>query len=155
MVAFFFYYKSIRGPHTHTTRLHGCGRRGGGNHTDDGFFLQSRKQIILNIIKIIHLLHSYIHCDLDHSTSKLHKLHDHHYFLPPGREIFIRRRKSFPPQYTFPRGGKFPIRRGKFSLLAVGNPAQNQISRRRGGSHVTRDLEGEHIFLKKFLQPLG
>ena len=42
----------------------------------------------LNII-IIHLLHSHIHCDLDHSCSKL-TLHDLHFFLNP-------RSQNFPP----------------------------------------------------------
>ena len=48
----------------------------------------------LNII-IIHLLHSHIHCDIDHSCSKL-TLHDLHFFLnprslnfPPTREISL------------------------------------------------------------------
>ena len=50
------------------------------------FFLPHRKQIFLNII-IIHLLHSHIHCDLDHSCSIL-TLHDLHFFLQPTKRKF-------------------------------------------------------------------
>ena len=80
-----FYYKTLRG---HSTGLHG-GRRlrilGGfcpsfglpdctGYHVDDGCFFPHRKPIIFNII--MHLLHSCIHCDWDHSCSILHKSRD-------------------------------------------------------------------------------
>jgi len=127
---FFFYYKTIRGPHT--TRLHGGGRRG--NHPNGGcFFLPRRKPIILNII-IIHLLHPYIHCDLDHSFSKLYK-----------SQIFI----------FLPQGGKFSLAAGKCSLLTFDNTTNFQISRRRGGIHVTWEVEGDLLFLKKSLPPLG
>ena len=50
----------------------------------------SRKPIFLNII-IIHLFQSYIHCDLDHSCSKLHNtifiFPARRKILPPKREI--------------------------------------------------------------------
>jgi len=41
----------------------------------------------LNIIIITHLFHSHIHCDLDHSRSKL-TLHDPHFFLQPTETTF-------------------------------------------------------------------
>jgi len=47
-----------------TTRLHG------GNHPNDGSFFPSRKPNLFD--NIIHLLHSGIHCNLDHSRSILH-----------------------------------------------------------------------------------
>ena len=52
-----------------TTRLHG------GNQPDDGSIISSRKPILFYNI-IMHLLHSCIHCDLDHSCSKPHKSRD-------------------------------------------------------------------------------
>ena len=65
-----------------------------------------------NII-ITHLLHSHIHCDLNHSCSKL-TLHDLHFFIN-------RRKLHFPPPMEI------------FSLLlhfhTVGNTASFQISR--------------------------
>ena len=58
------------------------------------FFSNRNTDLFLSII-IIHLLHSHIHCDLDHSCSIL-TLHDLHFFLnprhqnfPPAREIFF------------------------------------------------------------------
>ena len=97
-----------------------------------------RKPIILNIVVIIiHLLHSCIHCDLDHSCSKLHKSRDFHFCT--GREIFT-------------RGGKFYL---QISLLSVGKHDHFQIWRRRGGSHVTGEVVGVLLFLKKILGPQG
>ena len=54
-----------------TTRLHG------GYHPDDGCFFPRRKPIVFNNI-IKHLLHSCIHCDLDHSCTIFHKSSDLH-----------------------------------------------------------------------------
>jgi len=128
--AAFFYYKTIRGPHT--TRLHG----GGGQGQPPRWwllFFHRRKPIILYII-IIHLLHAYTHCDLDHSCSKLHISHYLHFL---------------------PQGGKFSLAAGKCSPLTFGNTTYFQISRRWGGSHVTTEVEGELLFLKKSLHPLG
>ena len=99
---------------------------------DDGccccffYFFSSRKSIFLNII-ITHLLHSHIHCDLDHSFSKLTQ-HDLHFF--PSTDVKI-----------------FPTKREIFSLNTVGNTTQFQIFRRRGGNHVTWEVEGELLFL--------
>jgi len=50
--------------------------------------------------------------------------------------------------------GNFHSKEGNFSLQTVGNAAQFQISSRRGGSHVTGEVEGELLFLKKSLPPL-
>jgi len=50
--------------------------------------------------------------------------------------------------------GKCPSIWGKFfSINTVGNTANFQISRRRGGSHVTWEVEGVILFLKKSLPP--
>jgi len=87
-------------------------------------FSSSRKPIFLNII-IIHLVFSHIHCDLDHSCSKLHN----------AILIFFRTE------------GNFHSKEGIFSLNTVGNTAQFQISRRRGGSHVTWEEKGGLLFL--------
>ena len=96
-----------------------------------------------NII-ITHLLHSHIHCDLDHSCSKLTP-NDLHFFINP-------RSLHFPP----PR---------EISLLhihTVGNTASFQISRHffkptagGEGGHVTAEVEGVILFLRKSLPPLG
>ena len=96
-----------------------------------------------NII-ITHLLHSHIHCDLDHSCSKLTP-HDLHFFINP-------RRPHFPP----PR---------EISLLhihTVGNTAPFQISRFFSnlppsfkptaggeGGHVTRGSGGGNFIPEK------
>ena len=95
----------------HTNRLHGGGRHRGFCHFFDyqtargqppwlWLLFPHRKPIVLNIVVIIiHLLHSCIHCDLDHSCSKLHKSRDLHFCI--GREIFTRGREilstNFPP----------------------------------------------------------
>jgi len=50
--------------HFLTTRLHG------GYHPDDGSIFPHRKPILFNNITM-HLIHSYIHFDLDHSCSTL------------------------------------------------------------------------------------
>jgi len=119
---FFPDYQTVR---EHITRLHGgaglriCGllptflttRLYGGNHSNDGCFFPRRKPIILNII--MHLLHSYIHRDLDHSCSILHKSRDLN--LSVGREIF-------------PRGGTFPL---YISFFSVGNHTYFQIWHRK------------------------
>ena len=68
----FFDYQTVRGFFPQiwgfypffTTRLHG------GNHPDDGNIFPSRKPILYTNI-IMHLLHSYTHCDLDNSCSTL------------------------------------------------------------------------------------
>ena len=46
----------------------------GGNHPDDGGILPSRKTILFD--NILHLLHSGINCDLDHTCSILRKSRD-------------------------------------------------------------------------------
>jgi len=142
------------GPRAHATKLYSDffvplldhqTARGGGQPTnqpdddddDDGccrFFFPNRKQIFLNII-IIHLLHSHIHCDLDHSCSIL-TLHDLNFFFPPRNE-------NFPPL------------REIFSHLHRWQHCYFQISCRMGRSHVTREVEGLISFLKKSLPPLG
>jgi len=69
---------------------------GGVNQPDDGcwccFFSNPKTDLLNIIIIIIHLLHSYVHCDLDHCCSKLHNT------------IFI----------LLPQGGKFSLQKGKF-----------------------------------------
>ena len=89
-----------------------------------------RRPIILNII--VHLLHSCIHCDLDHTWT-------FHTYISPGRQIFP---PHFPPQHTF-------------SLSSVGNLTYFQIWRRRRGSHVTGKVVVVLLFLAKSLPPLG
>jgi len=122
LLTIFSDYQSVR---EHITRLHGgaglriCGllptfvttRLHGGNHSNDGCFFPRRKPIILNII--MHVLHSYIHCDLDQSCTILHKSRDLHFSV--GREIF-------------PWGGTFPL---YISLLSVGNHTYFQIWHRK------------------------
>jgi len=95
-------------------------------------FFSTRKPMFLNII--IHLLHSHIHCDLDHSCSKLTQ-HDLHFFTA-RREIFIPKREIV-------------------TLSTVGNTDQFRISRRRGGSHVTREVEGGTFILEEILTSPG
>jgi len=56
-----------------------------------------RKPIILNII-IIHLLHSHIHCDVDHSCSKLPQ-HDLHFSHTEGNFTF--KEGNFFPQHCW------------------------------------------------------
>ena len=70
-----------------TTRLHGGEQPTNPMLTTAAaaFFSPNRKQIFLNII-IIHLLHSHIHCDLDHSCSIL-PLHDLHFFSRTERKF--------------------------------------------------------------------
>ena len=104
-----------------TTRLHG--RATNPMTTAAAAFLR-RNPIILNII-IIHLLHSHIHCDLDHSCSKFSQ-HDLHFSRTEGN---------------------FTSKEGNFFLSTVGNTAQFQISRRSGGSHVTGEVKVELLFL--------
>ena len=106
------------------------------NHPDYSCFFPRRKPIILNII-IMHLIHSYIHCDLDNSCYILHKSRDLHFSV--GKAIF-------------PPGSKFSL---YISLLSDGNHTYFQIWRRRGGSHVTGEVEGVILFLAKRLPPLG
>ena len=106
-----------------TTRLHGAEQPTNPMTATNGccccFFFSNRKQIFLNII--IHLLHSHIHCDLDHSCSKL-TLHDLHFF-PHVAKIF-------------------PTMREIFTINTAGNTANFKSTRRRGGSHVTWEVEG-------------
>jgi len=92
----------------HATKLYGdfllsLQRYPGDDDDDDDvdgrcfFFQPKHRSLFLNII-IIHLLHSHIHCDLDHSCSIL-TLHDLHFFLNTRNE-------NFPPQYI---EGNFPF----------------------------------------------
>ena len=56
--------------------------------------------------------------------------------------------------FLSPNGGNFPYKEGNFfpsTLLAT--LLNFQISRRRGGSHVTWEVEGVILFLKKSLPP--
>ena len=80
----------------HTTKLYGDFLLSLSNPDDDDddgccccFF---------NII-ITHLLHSHIHCDLNHSCSKL-TLHDLHFFINPRKLHFPLPREIFPSSYT-------------------------------------------------------
>jgi len=92
-----FNYKTLRG---HTTRLHG-GRRlrilwgfcpfidyqtARVNHPDDGCIFPRRKPIVFNYI--IHLLHSGIHCELDHSFSIIHKFRDGFWTFFPTTRLY-------------------------------------------------------------------
>ena len=135
---FFFSTTRLYG-NAHATELYGDYQtaRGSNQPDDDGccFFFCSRKPIILNII-IIHLLHSHIHCDIDHSCSKLPQ-HDLNFF---------------------PHGGKFSLLRGKFfpqhcwQHCSISNlPPEGRNSRDRGSGGGTFILV--EIFTSPGLNP--
>ena len=83
-------------------------------------FFSSRKQIFLNIIIIIHLLHSHIHCDLHYSCSIL-TLHDLHFFFNPRNE-------NFPP---FEGNFSFHLHRWQHCFFSI-LPSEGRKSRDLG-----------------------
>ena len=89
-----YFYKTVRGlARAHATKLYGDFLLSLYNQTPMTTTTTAAAAAFFNII-ITHLLHSHIHCNLNHSCSKLTS-HDLHLFLnprkphlPPPREIF-------------------------------------------------------------------